>query len=92
MDSSINGGDLRIPLIEREAPDEEWCAPDAKNPQDQATHPVGISPNTSVASKHSIAFGPLVFLIYYNIGVPFGDEEVSPLYAHHWLLSALSSE
>lgn len=59
---SINGSDLKVPLIGR-GEDEE----------------VGVGRSTAVpaaASKHSLGFGALVFLIYYNIGVPFGDEEV----------------
>lgn len=59
---SINGSDLKVPLIGR-GEDEE----------------TGGGRSTAVpatASKHSLGFGALVFLIYYNIGVPFGDEEV----------------
>ncbi len=59
---SINGHDLKVPLIGR-GEDEE----------------VGGVRSTAVpaaSSKHSLGFGALVFLIYYNIGVPFGDEEV----------------
>lgn len=59
---SINGNDLKVPLIGR-GEDEE----------------IGVGRSTTVpaaASKHSLGFGALVFLIYYNIGVPFGDEEV----------------
>lgn len=59
---SINGHDLKVPLIGR-GEDEE----------------VGGGRSTAVpaaSSKHSLGFGALVFLIYYNIGVPFGDEEV----------------
>lgn len=64
LNGSINGNDLKVPLIGR-GEDEE----------------VGVSRSTAVpaaaaASKHSLGFGALVFLIYYNIGVPFGDEEV----------------
>lgn len=59
---SINGGDLKAPLIGREGDEEIGGA---------------IPAAAAVASsKHSLGFGALVFLIYYNIGVPFGDEEV----------------
>lgn len=64
MDSvlSLNGGDLEVPLIDRED-DEEFGRPN------EATA-------APVTSSNKLGFGALVFLIYYNIGVPFGDEEV----------------
>lgn len=61
---SLNGGaDLKVPLIDRED-DEEFGRPS------EATAAAPVS------SSHKLGFGALVFLIYYNIGVPFGDEEV----------------
>lgn len=61
---SLNGGsDLKVPLIPREG-DEEIGRPS------EATAAAPVS------SSHKLGFGALVFLIYYNIGVPFGDEEV----------------
>lgn len=59
---SLNGGDLKVPLIDREN-DEEFGRPI------EATA-------VPVSSSNKLGFGALVFLIYYNIGVPFGDEEV----------------
>ena len=59
---SLNGGDLKVPLIDRED-DEEFGRPI------EATA-------VPVSSSNKLGFGALVFLIYYNIGVPFGDEEV----------------
>lgn len=78
INGSINGNDLKVPLVGR-GEDEE----------------AGVGRSTAVpaaASKHSLGFGALVFLIYYNIGVPFGDEEVggwvpgSKLQQHHGAL------
>lgn len=67
---SLNGGDLKVPLIgSREAEQDEesgWAT--------GASGSNGVGGGTS--NKHSLGFGALVFLIYYNIGVPFGDEEV----------------
>lgn len=57
---SVNGGSLKAPLIGWDEDEEN-----------------GYTPSVPAASaKHSLSFGALVFLIYYNIGVPFGDEEV----------------
>lgn len=59
---SLNGGDLKVPLIYHE--DDEEIG----RPIEATTVPV--------SSSNKLGFGALVFLIYYNIGVPFGDEEV----------------
>lgn len=69
MDTEMlpNGGDLKVPLIARES-DEEASGLGRS-----------VEPTTALSSaipKHSLGFGALVFLIYYNIGVPFGDEGV----------------
>lgn len=64
---SLNGGELKVPLISH-ADDEELGQ----------SIEAAEAPSSSVSNKHSLGFGALVFLIYYNIGVPFGDEEVSP--------------
>ncbi|CAM9381740.1 unnamed protein product [Ectocarpus fasciculatus] len=56
---SVNGGSLKAPLIGWDEDEEN-----------------GYTPSVPAASaKHTLSFGALVFLIYYNIGVPFGDEE-----------------
>ena len=80
LNGSINGNDLKVPLIGR-GEDEE----------------VGVSRSTAVpaaaaASKHSLGFGALVFLIYYNIGVPFGDEEVGTTWGGVGLVLSLRAQ
>lgn len=78
MQSSVNGGELHVPLIGREIsvdgePLETYDVVLGNEPVDSE----GVSSSTpGPNNKHSIGFGALVFLIYYNIGVPFGDEEV----------------
>lgn len=64
---SLNGDDLKLPLLGQEE-DEEIGG--GRSSTDASSRPAGSH------SKHSLGFGALVFLIYYNIGVPFGDEEV----------------
>lgn len=78
METSLNGGDLTIPLIESHLNvEEEWSS--LNDRRLQAVGSGARSPSTtSSTSKHSLGFGALVFLIYYNVGVPFGDEEVRP--------------
>lgn len=66
---SINGGDLKAPLIGRRGGDEEIGG--GRSSMDSTATPAVAS-----TGKHSLGFGALVFLIYYNVGVPFGDEEV----------------
>lgn len=63
---SVNDGDLKVPLIGREGDEEVGRSIEA---------PGGTRACSN--KQHSLGFGALVFLIYYNIGVPFGDEEVS---------------
>lgn len=67
---SINGGDLKAPLIGRREGDEEFGG--GRSTVDSTATPA----LASTGKQHSLGFGALVFLIYYNIGVPFGDEEV----------------
>lgn len=66
--TSVNGGDLKAPLLGRGG-DEEIGG--GRSSRDATATPARAS-----TGKHSLGFGALVFLIYYNIGVPFGDEEV----------------
>lgn len=78
METSLNGGDLTIPLIESHLDiDEEGSSPSDRRLQVVGSG-AGSPSTTSSTSKHSLGFGALVFLIYYNVGVPFGDEEVRP--------------
>ncbi|CAM9862984.1 unnamed protein product [Pylaiella littoralis] len=65
---SINGGDLKAPLIGRRGGDEEIGG--GRSSMDSTATPAVAS-----TGKHSLGLGALVFLIYYNVGVPFGDEE-----------------
>lgn len=63
INTSINSSDLKTPLI--------------INEEDEELGQQSVASTTStLAQKRSLGFGALVFLIYYNIGVPFGDEEV----------------
>lgn len=64
---SLNGDDLKLPLLGQEEDEEIGMG---RSSTDASSRPTG-------SHKHSLGFGALVFLIYYNIGVPFGDEEVS---------------
>lgn len=64
-DMSLIGGDLKVPLVARESDEEEPRLEGSAEPTAASSSP-----------KHCLGFGALVFLIYYNIGVPFGDEGV----------------
>lgn len=68
---SINGGDLKAPLIGHRDGDEEFGGGRSRSSMGTTATPAAAS-----TGKHSLGFGALVFLVYYNIGVPFGDEEV----------------
>lgn len=70
MDLSVNGGDLKVPLIG----DDDTLHFDERGQADSTN---AAASRGSAKGKHSIGFGALVFLIYYNIGVPFGDEQVT---------------
>lgn len=61
--------DLKVPLIPHEDDAERGCS------AEETATPT----STKSGSRHSLGLGALVFLIYYNIGVPFGDEEVGAL-------------
>ncbi|CAM9566562.1 unnamed protein product, partial [Hapterophycus canaliculatus] len=61
---SLNGDDLKLPLLVHEE--------DEESGRDRSSTDASSRPSSH---KHSLGFGALVFLIYYNIGVPFGDEE-----------------
>lgn len=89
MDSSINGGDLKVPLM----------TSDIDNNADELDEERGQGDTTSRGNalhsnkpKHAIGFGALVFLIYYNIGVPFGDEQVSSYVLAPWFSSVVCSD
>lgn len=70
---SINGGDLKAPLIGHREGDEEIGGGRRRSSVGATATPAVAAASTG---KHSLGFGALVFLVYYNIGVPFGDEEV----------------
>lgn len=76
MNSSINGGDLEVPLITSDIDDSNAGELDEERGQADTRDRRNALHNSS-KPKHSVGFGALVFLIYYNIGVPFGDEQVS---------------
>lgn len=66
-----NSSDLKVPLIDPVETNEELG-----NLADSAYSAETIEVPASSKSGHPLGFGALVFLIYYNIGVPFGDEGV----------------
>lgn len=79
MDLSLNGGDLKVPLIGSHF-DESSFSDEEVGPNRTSSREIrnrGAAAAGGSHGKHSIGFGALVFLIYYNIGVPFGDEEAS---------------
>ena len=67
--NALGLSDLEIPLIDHVETDEELG---------RSLEATGAGATALSSSKigHSLGFGALVFLIYYNIGVPFGDEGV----------------
>lgn len=87
MDLSLNSGDLKVPLIGGD--DNDVIVFDEERGEADSTN---TAPHRgSAKGKHSIGFGALVFLIYYNIGVPFGDEQVTAALCCKYTVSADST-
>lgn len=74
---NCNPSALKVPLLDHAETNEELGhLADSSDSAAAAEVEASALASASTKSGHPLGFGALVFLIYYNIGVPFGDEGV----------------